>query len=184
MSAAPKIVPAGPTIPSAVVEGIFLKAFKPEGAFLAELKAAGLDLTRLEPTYPLASVERWLDITCRHRFPGLAREEGYWRIGNEGISGFFETLLGKVVGATLNVVGPARFVDKIARPLAGLRGEVSIKVEVTGERSRVLHVRDPHPFPEVFAGAMHYVVGRAGGQSPRAQVVARTPTSFSIALSW
>ncbi|MFZ5445359.1 MAG: DUF2378 family protein [Myxococcota bacterium] len=146
----------GSTTNHSMFEALFDRRLKPDGSFAEELKTAGYDAARAEPTYPTELWVRCLEIARRHRFAELSDQEAYRRIGREFSEGFLETLVGRIVGVALPFMSPRTFVRRLANYLRLGRSDTDLifdlKRDEPGAIDAVVH--NPSAVPGDFVAAI------------------------------
>jgi uncharacterized protein (TIGR02265 family) len=117
-----------PMIARSVLEGLFVHALQPEGAFAQELNAVGFDVAAPNPRYPQQVLVRSLDVAWQHRFPTLSRDEAWRQLGRLFIEGYFQTTVGRLIGFAVPALRPTRFVSMI--PTYVRTGLLDMRTEV------------------------------------------------------
>lgn len=121
---------AEPVALQSMFEGLFVRALKVDGAFKDKLRAKGYDVDRPRTRYPMAVWLDCVDVAALEVFPGLARPQAWVQLGRRFIDGYFETLVGRMIGVTLPFLSPKTFVGRVPRFVTtGLEGEVSLTWE-------------------------------------------------------
>jgi uncharacterized protein (TIGR02265 family) len=108
-----------------VLEGLFVRELKPTGAFKAALERIGIHLERLEPRYSEETFKKAIELAAEHAYPGVSREEAHFKIGERVIAGYFATILGRVTGGLIPVIGVKRTLGRVSQlwtvPQPGMR---------------------------------------------------------------
>lgn len=170
-------------IQGSTVEGLFARALKPTGEFDAELRRVGVDVQRLEPTYPLTVWYAALRI-ARQRVAGhLPDDQAYRLLGDRLISGFFDTLVGKMVSVGMPLLGPDATLQRLARMWR--TGQPSLRMETLREADRRwrLTLHQDGVVPDFCAGILESGLTRTGVQ-PRVTVLERSPTHCVLQVAW
>jgi len=165
-------------------EGLFVRALEAQGALADALRTVGVDVRRLQSSYPIEVWNEALELTWRHSFAHLAREAAYRELGRRLAIGFSRTLVGKVVDMSLPLLGPERFIQHI--PSLSRLDSFEYKVEVArlGERHyRVCYREDPDAKPDFMAGLFEEGL-RKTGIAPTVGVTRREPQGFDLELRW
>lgn len=105
--------PPGHATDLSMFEGLFDKMLKPQGAFAAALKTAGYDAAHTKPSCPSQVFTDCMTVAARHAFPQLGVDQAYRCLGRIFTEGFLKTIPGKLVNATMPMIGPKRFVQRI-----------------------------------------------------------------------
>lgn len=116
-----------------IFEGLFKFGLKPQGQFQEDLRTAGLDLARPEPRYPIDVLERSLDVAARHAFGNLPREQAHRELGKLSGEMFFETLVGKITGVAMPLIGADRVLASLPKRVQAGTNE-GCAVKQLGER--------------------------------------------------
>ncbi len=136
-------------------EGLFVRALGAQGAFKSELRANGYDIDRPEPAYPAAVFNACLRVAHRHCYPDVDAASAFRALGVRFTNGFLETIVGRVVGVGLPLLGPERFLRKFPTLARMDSSPVQVTVEPAGERAMRLTFRDdPHLNPDFVAGIL------------------------------
>jgi uncharacterized protein (TIGR02265 family) len=162
-------------------EGLYVRVLKPQGAFQADLLKAGFDVKAVRPEYPMDVWVACLDVTARHLHPSHPRPAAWRRIGRDFITGFLDTIAGRLVAVALPFLSPKTFVDRCPRFMRlGVRELVS-RVEWQEPRRAVLTLEGPHALTAfLIAGVVEVCLERLGVtptitpsslEGPRSQLV-------------
>lgn len=165
-------------------EGLFVHGLPRNEAFEQEMREAGFDRDDLLPQYPLRLFRQCLDIACRHFYPGLTVEEGRRRLGQQFVQGFSHTVLGRVVGVSLPLLGPARFLKKFPEHLRFDSSPILVNSVQMGERQFRMDFRtgvglSPHFLRGILEESL-----RATRVNPAIRVVQNSPISFDLHITW
>ncbi len=165
-------------------EGLFVRALRAEGAFAEALRAVGVDVRRLQPTYPIEVWNEALEVAWKQRLAHLSREEAYRELGRKMAQGFTRTLVGKVVDVSLPLLGPERFVQRIPSLHKLDSFDYQVQAERLGERHfRVKYREDPDAKPDFMAGLFEVGLQRTG-VDPQVEVTHRESRGFDLDLRW
>ncbi len=96
-------------------EGLFVRALTPNAAFKEKLLAQGFDLARQRTRYPIEVWVTCVDLAALEYYPGLAREPAWVQLGRRFIEGYFQTLVGRMIGASLPFLSPKSFIGRVPR---------------------------------------------------------------------
>jgi uncharacterized protein (TIGR02265 family) len=171
---------AEPQIDQSVFEGLFRHALKPTGQFATDLAAIGYDPQRPQRTYP---TRVWIEaarVTCRHIFPELAEPEAMLRLGRLYVNGFLDTIVGRLIGVSLSILGPESVIKRIPRWAA--MNATGVEVSVTPLDPGVWKAtwKDPNALPEFVAGMMQGGAYRAG--ITIVELAEKRPDGFDLIL--
>jgi uncharacterized protein (TIGR02265 family) len=170
------------------VEGLFRRGV---GAQLTprcreRLKAAGLDLDgRLEAGYPLERWRAWLDIAAAELYPQLSAEQAHFQLGDRFLTGYFETLFGRVVLPLLRALGPRRALGRLQQNFRS--GNTFSEVVLVDHAEGDVEVR----INDVFATHPQFVMAiitrahqAAGAQDTQLQIQSFDGTACTLRLRW
>lgn len=141
------------TAQGSMFEGLFGKVLKPNGAFRDELKTVGFDVERIQPEYPMQVWVDCLDVTAKHRHPGVERFAAWRLIGRDFITGFLETIAGRLVAVAFPFLSPKTLVDRSPRFMRLGVKELEAKVTWRSANEAHLTLNGPH------LGAAHLLAG-------------------------
>jgi uncharacterized protein (TIGR02265 family) len=165
-------------------EGLLVHGLPRNEAFEQEMRQAGFDRDDLLPQYPLRLFRQCLDIACRHFYPGLTVEEGRKRLGQHFVQGFSQTVLGRVVGVSLPLLGPVRFLKKFPEHLRFDSSPILVNSVQMGERQFRMEFRtgvglSPHFLRGILEESL-----RLTRANPAIRVVQSSPISFDLHITW
>lgn len=167
-----------------VFEGLFGKLFKPEGAFKADLRAAGYDLDNPEPRYPTSVLLASLDVAAHHVYPELPREEAHHQIGQRFADRYLTTIIGRIVRTLVLALGVDRFIMQMPKIVSlsstGLTAAVT-RLSAPGEYLVTFTGEDQSP--DFIAGAMEGGAQDLSVFKCRAEVVRRAPGEFDMKVT-
>jgi len=174
-------VPA--TTNNSVFDALFVRLLRPQGAFKAELRAAGYDPDRPERIYPSSVLLAALDIAARHVYPGLAREEAHRKLGQRFADRYLDTVLGRLTRTVVLAVGVDKFLMQIPRivPLSSTGLTVTAKRLGPDEFQLVYTGEDLSP--DFTAGSLEGGAHSSSIFNLRAQVVRRAPAEFELRVT-
>jgi uncharacterized protein (TIGR02265 family) len=170
-------------VEASTFEGMFQRALHPSEALVADLRAVGFDLKRIEPRYTTQVWHDSLDVARKHVFPGLGPQEGYRALGQLFIEGFFKTIIGKLIAAPLPLVGPSPAIKRLAQVWKAGRKDMEVNPVQESERRWRIYFRDRHPLPEFVVGILEGG-GKYTGATLTVTVDARTEAGFEILIVW
>ena len=151
----------GPWTQASAFEALFQRALGGDATLAAKLREQGVDVARLEVRYPTAVWCACVAVARQHRFPRLSAAKGERALGRLVAEGFFDTLIGRVLGVGLPLLGPARVLHRLPRSFAAVSTDVGIEVSDHPDGHRV-QFDEAHPLPELVAGVLEVALARAG----------------------
>jgi uncharacterized protein (TIGR02265 family) len=166
-----------------VVEGMYVRALQPTGAFAEELRSVGVDVQRLEASYSTQVWQRSLEVARRHAAAHLPEAQGYRLLGERFIGGFFDTLVGRMLAVGLPLLGPGKTLQRLTRTWAS--GQPQLKVEVQQESASSWRVtlRERGVIADFCAGIFSGGLVRTGVK-PEVQVLERSAEHCVLQLRW
>lgn len=126
-------------------EGLFVRSLKPTGRFKEALKELGYDLDRQKTKYPLEVWNTSVDLAAAELYPGLSLPQAWEKLGRQFIEGYFQTLVGKMIGATLPFLNAKVFIGRMPRFMTTGLENAKVTLEWTGDRQAVLTLREVAP---------------------------------------
>jgi uncharacterized protein (TIGR02265 family) len=165
------------------VEGLFARALEPTGAFADELRALGVDLQRLEPTYPLPVWYAAVRVALRYVAGHLPEDAGYRLLGDRFIAGYFDTLVGKMIAIGLPLLGPDKTMQRLARTWT--TGQPTLRMETLKEAQGQwrLTLHQQGVLPHFCAGIIHSALQRTQ-VTPEIQVLEHSPAHCVLQVRW
>lgn len=165
------------------VEGMYVRALQPTGAFAEELKALGVDVQRLEPTYPTAVWQASIEVARRHVAGHLPKAAGYQLLGEKFIGGFFDTLVGKMISIGLPLLGPGKTLQRLARTWASAQPHLKVETQQESDTSWRVTLREHGIVADFCAGIFVGGLSRTGVK-PDVQVVERSDEHCVLRVRW
>lgn len=164
-------------------EAMFVRALVPSGAFLEELRDAGLDCESLEPHYPMELWNRCLDIARRHTYAQSSEEEGMRRLGADLIRGYYSTLIGRVNNTAMQILGMERTLERVPRVLQTLLPSLEVELDQEAPKRWRLVLRHRGLVAEFWAGMIE--AGARPFDVPfNAEVSERSPDHCVLRLTY
>jgi len=172
------------TTDNSVFEGLFSKLLQPQGAFKADLRAAGYDVDNPEIRYPTSVLLACLDVAARHVHPELSREEAHRQLGRRFSNRYLTTILGRIIRTLIFALGVDKFIMQMPKIVAlsttALGAEVK-KLPTPGEYLIVF--RGESQSPDFIAGAFEGGAQDVSVFKLKAEVTRREPGEFEIKVS-
>lgn len=168
-----------------VLESLF-RGIQLQGPSLDELRAAGYDPFRPEPSYTTQVMRRCLDLAQRRLFATATKAEGRRQLGRRFVQGFAETQLGKMVVSGLPLIGPMRCLRRFPEHVKlDARAAARITPVQLDARSFRMEFRDdPFLAPDFMSGVLEEGLRLAGAQPTLHTVAVHGPGSFDLLATW
>jgi uncharacterized protein (TIGR02265 family) len=154
-------MPSAGTIPAettdyAVFEGMFRRALRlePTSPLAEKLREVGFDLKSPKGRYPIAVWRAALDAAAKHQYPNLPSPEGHRELGRLFTAGFFETIVGKVIGSIIPFLGTDRMMARMPKFASMATSGVTLETFREGEKVWRLKYKSRHASPDFMAGAL------------------------------
>jgi uncharacterized protein (TIGR02265 family) len=164
-------------------EGLYLKVLKPTGAFRDDLAKAGFDVAAVKPEYPMDVWLACLDVSARHLYPAMERYAAYRLIGHDFITGFLDTIAGRLIAVAFPFMSQKALIDRSPRFLRMGVKELQSQVEWVGPTSAVITYDGPDAGTAfLVAGVVEVCLKRlnvTATVTPRALVGAASRLSIS-----
>ncbi|MBF5045212.1 DUF2378 family protein [Aggregicoccus sp. 17bor-14] len=170
-------------IQGSAVEGLYVRALKPTGAFEEELRQVGVDVKRLEATYPLPVWYAAMRVALRHVAPHLPEEQGYRLLGDRFIAGFFDTLVGKLVAVGVPLLGPDKTLERLARTWSAAQPTLRAETRKVGDGLWQVTLQQAGVLPDFCSGILEAGLSRANVK-PQATVLERSYDHCVIQVRW
>lgn len=175
--------PAADLTEYALFEGLFVRTYQPTGAFAADLKAAGFDLTESKARYPTPVFRECLLIARRHLYADRTEAAGLRRMGEEFIEGYLHTIVGSVLGAGLALLPIETVVRRVPKNIAVNSSGVRGTCEATGPHDYRLTFADRYALPEFYAGTISALLHHKS-ESVTVTVTAAGPGGCELRVTW
>ncbi len=169
------------TMDGSVFEGL-ARQLKPTGAFADELKQAGFDPERLEAKYDEAVFARTIEVAARHVFPEVLLEVAHTKLGNALIDGYFETILGRVTGALMPVLGVGGALKRVQRLWTIAHHAMRITAENDGPNTWAISFSNAVMTSDLVAGILQAALSRAD-KRVKVHVVTRMPGGGTLRVT-
>ena len=167
-----------PRTDQSVFEGLFTNVLKPKGKFVEDLVAVGYDPQHPERTYPTRIWVNAVKVACRHACPGMPEGEALNRLGRLYIGGFLDTIIGRLIGVSLQVLGPEAIIKRLPRWAAMGATGIEITLLQQGPSEWKATWKDAYPLAEFLTGILQGGGERAGISA--VELVGKRPDGFDI----
>lgn len=149
----------------------------------AELLQAGYDLRQPSEAYSVEIWRRVIEVVRRHVVPSLDPAAGARELGRRFVAGFATTTIGSVFRRVAPLFGVDRTLLSVPRYLYLIRRTMRVTMQAEGVGRYRLIAFDSGPNAEFVAGCMLGLLELFSIQG-RTQVVAETPSSFEVEITW
>ncbi|MGA9524889.1 MAG: DUF2378 family protein [Myxococcaceae bacterium] len=169
------------------LEGLFKLAIGPklDDRARARLRENGLDLGRpLQPTYTRRQFRKWVLIAAEEIYPKLSPDQALERIGEHSVEGYVKTLLGKMILATVRVLGPKRTLSRLTQNLSSSGNYFETRATDTGKSSCDLWYNDVGGLTPYYVGMLRMVLRLSGAKNERVEPVPGPGGDCTFRISW
>lgn len=171
------------TTDHSVFEGLFAKLLKPEGAFKADLRAAGYDPDNPRLRYPTSILVECLDVAARHVYPELPRQQALRMLGRRFADRYMTTILGRVTRKLVLALGVDKFLMQMPKIVTLSSTGLTAQARPLGDGQFQIIYTGHDLCPEFTAGALEGGAEDVSIFNLRAEIVRSTPTEFELKVS-
>lgn len=179
--------PAAPVVYDSAVEGIFLRGLgdRITPSLKAKLRQLGLDLDqRLRPAYPRDLWVKALALAVAEVFPGMTKEEGYYRLGELAIYGIGNTMLGRTIVSMAKLLGPRRALLRLPQGFTSVNNFMKMELEERAPNYFRVYLNETYGNPAYVRGALMAAMNIAGAKDPQAVIVEAKGDGVSVDVRW
>ncbi|MBF5045747.1 MULTISPECIES: DUF2378 family protein [Myxococcaceae] len=138
---------------SLLFESLFVRGLEVDAALAADLRAAGFDAQHVQVRYPAQVFTRCVAVAQRRLYPGLSEEAAQRELGHAFVRGFLKTLVGRVIGAMLPLMGPQRLLGRMPEYMRLGDAPLSVKLRELGPHDYALdYTHETQALPHLLAG--------------------------------
>lgn len=172
-------------IAAGTFEGMFIRALKVDEVVAGKLREAGFDIKRMEPSYAVEVWRKTLQIAAREYYGNLSPSAAEFELGKRMVSGYFETLVGKVMQAAMPFLSADTLCLRLPRFFSsGIVGDVKMpEVKKVGDKRYAVTLFGEQGVPWFTAGAIDTTL-RLTKVKPTVQVSEVKPESFTVEVTW
>jgi uncharacterized protein (TIGR02265 family) len=179
-----------PSPPESIVRGaafeaLLVRMLQPAGRFAEALRAAGYD----PGAPPRAEYPRQVWIACvelarRHVFPNLPPADGMQQLGRRFIECFRQTLMGKMLAATLPILGPATAMQRLPRMWASSQPQLRIHVQELAPCDWAVTFEEPGLLGHFYVGQLEALLVLLRASRPEVTLGENTPQRCVLRVRW
>jgi uncharacterized protein (TIGR02265 family) len=171
---------------TSVIEGIFVRGHEGQitPALKSELLAAGIDLDKLAPAYPVEVVGRACKTLTLALYPGLSEAEAFHQLGIASMRGYSQTLLGRALMHILTLGGVRRSLMRLHLSMRSGNNFLETSSTVLGDHHIELCFSDVHGMPSFYDGIIEEGARMAKAKSVRLQAVACAAPAHAVQVEW
>src|ERR1700722_17509404 len=107
--------PEDARIDGSVFEALFAKGLTPDPSLQQKLASSGYDARHPAAAYPPEVMDRCLNVSATHLFPGAPTPEAHRAIGHRFTQGNLKTLIGRAIAGVFPLIGPDQVLARIAK---------------------------------------------------------------------
>jgi len=176
--------PAEHLVQSLHFEALFVRGLQVDAALAADLRAAGFDPAQPQVRYPERVFKACVVAAHRRLYPAQREAEAHRELGRIFLRGFRTTLVGRVVGAMLPLMGPVRLLGRMPEYLRLGDAVLTVKVETLGQCDyRLDCTHSGQAMPHLVTGIVEealLLTNTAATLEPRVL----SPTRFELRVRW
>ena len=147
---------------SLLFESLFVRGLQVDDALAAELRAAGYDPQQMQVRYPNRVFNACVAAAHRHLYPALSVEAAHREMGHAYVRGFLKTLVGRVIGAMLPLMGPQRLLGRMPEYMRLGEAPLSASLRALGPQDYALDFEhDGNILPHMVAGIVEEALAQA-----------------------
>jgi uncharacterized protein (TIGR02265 family) len=177
--------PADSSVRGSAFEALLVRMLHPSGRFADELRAAGYDPSAPpRPEYPRAVWVACVQLASRHTFPSLSPEAAMRQLGQRFVESYRQTLTGKLVSATLPMMGPATVLLRMPRVWAGIQPGLRLQVTEVAPREWTFAFEERGLLTDFCTGILEGVLAMIRVRSPEVTQSERTPDRCVVRVRW
>lgn len=169
-----------------VIEAIFIKGLgarmTPE--LKAQLAAAGINLDKLEPGYPLGTVHKGLEIVRLALFPDLTREQAQHELGMLSMRGYTDTFIGKALIKVLQLIGVRRALLRTHLSMSAGNNYLQTTSTVVTDHCVELHFNDISQMPAFYQGLLEEGARLAHAKNIRTTSIEVPSPAHTFRIEW
>lgn len=138
------------------VEGLFIRGLgeRLTPDVRAKIHAAGIDLTKLEPAYPVATVTAAARGVLPLLWPGVGEDEAFRQLGVAFLRGYSETLVGAAMVQMMKLIGTRRTLERMQKNFRTGGNYLETRFTALGPTSVELWINDVSGMPGLYRGIL------------------------------
>ena len=143
-------------------------------ALAERFKALNVDLEAPEPAYPLDTWVKCLNLGMETLYPGVPLEKATHDIGRRMVEAISETVFGGALFKLLQILGPKRGLQRMARNLRSSNNysESQVTEVGAGEYELALNLVN---YPHYYVGMLEAGLGLMGAKAPVVTLHSHSP---------
>ncbi len=169
-----------------LVEGLFERALRERvtPSLAGKLRAAGLDLSRLEPEYSANVFNHCLQLTVAELWPELSEDDGHRALGRLFVAGFSETGVGTALTGMMRILGPEKALDRLTRMFRMGGNFYQSRVTHESDHCARFWLSEGELNPWMHAAIIQGVIQDAGASRVEVEVESRDATGCTYLIRW
>lgn len=168
------------------IEGLFARGLgardKPE--LEAKLRAAGIDLNKLEPAYPVTKVIAAARTVLPMVWPHLSEAEQHRQLGVAFMTGYAQTFLGSAMVQVMKLIGPRRTLERMQKNLRTGGNYIETRFKAVGATEVELWLSDTSGIPGMYVGIVEEGGRMVGAKNIRVQLEEEKPPECVLRVTW
>ena len=168
------------------IEGLFIKGLgdRLTSAMRAAVKAAGINLDRIAPAYPVEVMERACQAVAPMLFPEATPAEALRQLGHAFMYGFQSTLIGGAMVQVMKVIGPRRSLERMTKNFRTGGNFIETRFTALGPTNVDLWFNDVGTMPTYFQGIIEEGGVLIGARNLKVAASPETPPAHRYLVTW
>ena len=177
--------PADSSVRGSALEALLVRMLHPTGRFAEELRAAGYDPSAPPlPEYPRAVWVACVQLSSRHLFPSLPPEEGMRMVGQCFVASYRQTLTGKLMSATLPMMGARTVMLRMPRVWADIQPGLRLQVKELSPCEWTFTFEEQGLLTDFCTGILDGVLAMVRVRNPEVMLLERAPDRCVARARW
>ena len=176
-----------PVVFEQTIEGLFMRGLEGRLTPTARerLKALGVDLSRrLLPAYSFATWMAALKVAAEEVYGSHSEAEAMFKLGEQFIDGYQNTMLGRAVLGLVRVLGPKRTLMRATQNFRSGNNYTETKLSDLGQNAMELWMNEVGPYPSFTAGIVHAAMRASGAQGLSVETKAYDGHAATYLVRW
>jgi uncharacterized protein (TIGR02265 family) len=150
----------------------------------ARLKAAGLDVARIDRPVPQPVYKECLRIAMEEVYPSLEPGEAALQLGKDLATGYIQTMQGKAAAALTRMLGPRRSLPRMTQNLRSANNFVETTLKELGNGRYEVTINEHHGYPRYIEGGLVTVLPLSGAKNVRVHTLSADEHRGTYLIEW
>ncbi|MFZ5446745.1 MAG: DUF2378 family protein [Myxococcota bacterium] len=168
------------------IEGLFIRGLgeRLTPAVRAKILEAGIDLSRLEPAYPIEQVFRGARSVLPLLWPGVPEDEAFRQLGVAFMRGYAQTLVGGAMVQMMKLIGTRRTLERMQKNFRTGGNYLETRFTPLGPTSVELWINDVSGMPGLYTGIIEEGGHFVGTKNLRIVAQPDAPPAHLYRIDW